>query len=396
MINKVTPANKYMLESEQIAELKSVRQKLHSMPEISGSEKKTAEYISEQLKNTGADRVLEGVGGHGVIAFFDGDQPEAGKTVMIRAELDALAIDEDNDFGYSSQNTGRMHACGHDGHMAIVLGVARWLKENRPEKGRILLLFQSAEETGEGAGQMLNDPAFAKLEIDRGIALHNLPGYKKNTIYIRSKTFALASVGIRILFRGRSSHAAYPEQGINPSAAISKLIQELEKIMNNLAAGSKFRVLTITYIKVGEPAFGINPGYGELGVTIRAETDKSIDRLAADVEDAIERVRGSFKGDIKAEKKEPFAATVNDEAGVEQLQAAAEKLSMDIEKLDRPIAWSEDFGKFRKKCPITLFGLGSGEQTPPLHSENYDFDDDLIPAGVSIFCEWIKEQTNGK
>lgn len=396
MINEVTPANKYMLNNDQIAELKSVRQKLHSMPEMSGSEDKTAGYISEQLKEAGADRILEGVGGHGVVAFFDGDQPDAGRTVMIRAELDALAIDEDNEFDYSSENPGRMHACGHDGHMAIVLGVARWLKDNRPEKGRVLLLFQSAEETGEGAGQMLSDPAFEKLKIDRGIALHNLPGYKKQTIYIRSKTFALASVGMKISFRGRSSHAAYPEQGINPSAAISKLIQELEKIKNKLAAGNKFRVLTITYMKVGEPAFGINPGYGEMGVTIRAETDKSIDLLASDVDEAIERVRGSFKGDIDAEKKEPFAATVNDEAGVEQLQAVAEKLNIEIEKLDRPIAWSEDFGEFRKKCPITLFGLGSGEETPPLHSENYDFDDELIPTGVSIFCEWIKEQMNGK
>ena len=385
-----------MLHSNQITELKRVRQKLHSMPEISGSEKKTAAYISEKLKEAGADRILEGLGGHGIIAFFDGDQPNAGKTVMIRAELDGLAIDEGNDFEYHSENPGRMHACGHDGHMAIVLGVARWLNDNRPEKGRVLLLFQSAEETGEGAGQMLSDPAFEKLEIDRAIALHNLPGYKKHSIYIRNKTFALASVGIKISFSGTSSHAAYPEQGINPSVAISELIQELEKIKTKLDADDKFRVLTITYIKVGEHAFGVSPGYGEMGITIRAEMDTTIDRLIIDVEQAINRVKKSFKGSIDYEKKEPFAATVNDKTGVEQLQSVAEHLNMELEKLDSPIAWSEDFGKFRKKCPITLFGLGSGEQTPPLHSENYDFDDDLIPAGVSIFCEWIKEQTNGK
>ena len=385
-----------MLHSNQITELKRVRQKLHSMPEISGSEKKTAAYISEKLKEAGADRILEGLGGHGIIAFFDGDQPNAGKTVMIRAELDGLAIDEGNDFEYHSENPGRMHACGHDGHMAIVLGVARWLNDNRPEKGRVLLLFQSAEETGEGAGQMLSDPAFEKLEIDRAIALHNLPGYKKHSIYIRNKTFALASVGIKISFSGTSSHAAYPEQGINPSVAISELIQELEKIKTKLDADDKFRVLTITYIKVGEHAFGVSPGYGEMGITIRAEMDTTIDRLIIDVEQAINRVKKSFKGSIDYEKKEPFAATVNDKTGVEQLQSVAEHLNMELEKLDSPIAWSEDFGQFRKKCPITLFGLGAGAQTPPLHSEQYDFDDELIPTGVSIFCEWIKKQMNGK
>lgn len=385
-----------MLHSNQITELKRVRQKLHSMPELSGSEKKTADYIVKKLKEAEADRILKGVGGHGIIAFFDGDQPDAGKTVMIRAELDGLAIDEGNDFDYSSENPGRMHACGHDGHMAIVLGVARWLNDNRPEKGRVLLLFQSAEETGEGAGQMLSDPAFEKLEIDRAIALHNLPGYKKHSIYIRNKTFALASVGIKISFSGTSSHAAYPEQGINPSVAISELIQELEKIKTKLDADDKFRVLTITYIKVGEHAFGVSPGYGEMGITIRAEMDTTIDRLIIDVEQAINRVKKSFKGSIDYEKKEPFAATVNDKTGVEQLQSVAEHLNMELEKLDSPIAWSEDFGQFRKKCPITLFGLGAGAQTPPLHSEQYDFDDELIPTGVSIFCEWIKKQMNGK
>lgn len=385
-----------MLHSNQITELKRVRQKLHSIPELSGSEKKTADYIVKKLKEAEADRILKGVGGHGIVAFFNGDQPDAGQIVMIRAELDGLAIDEGNDFEYRSENPGRMHACGHDGHMAIVLGVARWLKDNRPEKGRVLLLFQSAEETGEGAGQMLSDPAFEKLEIDRAIALHNLPGYKKHSIYIRNKTFALASVGIKISFSGTSSHAAYPEQGINPSVAISELIQELEKIKTKLDADDKFRVLTITYIKVGEHAFGVSPGYGEMGITIRAEMDTTIDRLIIDVEQAINRVKKSFKGSIDYEKKEPFAATVNDKTGVEQLQSVAENLNMDIEKLDSPIAWSEDFGQFRKKCPITLFGLGAGAQTPPLHSEQYDFDDELIPTGVSIFCEWIKKQMNGK
>ncbi|CAN5478896.1 amidohydrolase [soil metagenome] len=385
-----------MLTSEQIEELRSIRHKLHTMPEVAGEEKKTAAFIKEKLQESGADKIMDGIGGNGLVATYEGKNPEKGITLMIRAELDALAIDEQNDIHYKSEKSNRMHACGHDGHMTIVLGVAEWLKENRPENGRVLLLFQPAEETGEGSGQMLKDAEFENLKIDRGIALHNLPGYKKNTIYIKTKTFALASVGVQISFRGKSSHAAHPEEGVNPSIAISKLILELERVKVKLAASDQFRVLTITYIKMGEPSFGMNPGYGEMGVTIRAETGDAIEDLYSELETNIKKVTDHFSGEIHYEKKEPFAATVNDKEGVDKLGKIADDLGMPIEILNDPIGWSEDFGEFRKKCPITLFGLGAGDDSPPLHSEIYDFNDDLIPTGVSIFCEWINKELNGK
>lgn len=384
-----------MLTSEQIEELKSIRHKLHTMPEVAGEEKKTAAYIKEKLQESGADKILDGVDGNGLVAVYEGKASEKGITLMIRAELDALAIDEQNDIPYKSEKSNRMHACGHDGHMTIVLGVAEWLKENRPDKGCVILLFQPAEETGEGAGQMLKDAAFEKIDMDRGIALHNLPGYNKNTIYIRTNTFALASVGVQISFRGKSSHAAYPKEGVNPSDAVSNLIQELEKTKKKLNENDHFKVLAITYIKVGEPSFGVNPGNGEMGVTIRAETGEALEDLFSELVTTIKKVASHFPGKIHYKKKEPFAATVNDKAGVDKLDKLAEDLDLPIETLNNPIGWSEDFGEFRKKCPITLFGLGAGDDSPPLHSENYDFDDDLIPTGVSIFCKWINNELNG-
>lgn len=384
-----------MLTNTQIDELKDIRRELHTIPEISGAEKKTAAYIKEKLRETGADEIKDQIGGQGIIAVYKGSESDQGKTLMIRAELDALAIDEQNEIPYKSATKNRMHACGHDGHMAIVLGVGIWLKENRPAKGRVILLFQPSEETGEGAGRMMENSEFKKIKIDRGIALHNLPGYKKNTIYIRSNSFALASVGVKIRFLGKSSHAAFPREGINPSAIIAKLIEEFEEIKTKIAKGDQFQVLTITYIKVGEPAFGINPGTGEVGITIRAETDEAIDQLYSKVEQIIHDIRSHFGGDVEYEKKEPFAATVNDQEGVDQLKKVAETVGVNVETLEKPIAWSEDFGEFRKKCSITLFGLGAGEDIPSLHSEQYDFDDDLISTGVSVFCKWIKEELNG-
>jgi amidohydrolase len=288
-----------------------------------------------------------------------------------------------------------MHACGHDGHMAIVLGVGKWLKENRPARGRVILLFQPAEETGLGAGAMLRDDAFKNIHIDRGIALHNLPRYKKNTVFIKENTFASASVGLKIEFQGRSSHAAYPGEGINPAMAISELVQKLENVKKRASSHDKFRVLTVTYIKLGEPAFGINPGRGEMGVTVRAETDEGITEMIDDVKHELSLVMESFEGNISIEQREPFSAVINDGKGVDELVSIAERLKVTTQFLDNPFAWSEDFGDFRKKFPITLFGLGAGEGTPSLHSELYNFDDDLISVGTALFCEYIKKLNNG-
>lgn len=383
------------MQSEQtLKKLIRYRHELHAIPEISHKEEKTAAYIKKKLEQTDPDSITDKIGGHGLVAIYEGTDPGNGPVLMIRAELDALAIEEQNEVSYKSEHTGRMHACGHDGHMAIVLGVAEWLRDHRPKKGQVMLLFQPAEETGEGAERMLSDPKFKEFHFDRGVALHNLPGYKKNTVYIRNKTFALASVGIKITLSGKSSHAAFPEEGINPSAALAELVNKLCEIQKKLSSSDDTRVLTITYLKVGEPAFGINPGQGEAGVTIRAETDDKAKQLYERVVKTIEEINNRFECEVTHEESEPFAATVNDEEGVEKLKQVAKKQSINIEELDEPIRWSEDFGSFRKKGPITLFGLGAGEKHETLHSETYDFNDDLIACGAKTFCEWIKSELN--
>ncbi len=384
-----------MLTDNQVKEITKIRQTLHKYPELSGAESDTASFIKGYLERFDADDVISGIGGAGLLGIFNGEDPGAGKTLMIRAELDALAIREMSELPYKSENEGVMHACGHDGHMAMVLGVAKWLKNNRPKTGRVILLFQPAEETGLGAGAMLDDERFKDIHIDRAVALHNLPGYKKNTVYIKEDTFASASVGVKIRFRGQSSHAAYPQEGINPALAVSHFIQQLETVKENARLHDRFRVLTVTYIKLGEPAFGINPGLCEMGVTVRAETDDGITEMIDNVNQELMAVNQTFDGDVSIEKREPFSAVVNDTKGVQLLSSITETLNIECVNLQQPFAWSEDFGEFRKKCPITLFGLGAGEQFPALHSETYNFEDDLIPVGTALFCEYVKQFNYG-
>jgi len=384
-----------MLTDNQVKEITKIRQTLHKYPELSGAESDTASFIKGYLERFDADEVISGIGGTGLLGIFNGKDPGAGKTLMIRAELDALAIRETSELPYTSENEGVMHACGHDGHMAMVLGVAKWLKNNRPKTGRVILLFQPAEETGLGAGAMLDDERFKDMHIDRAVALHNLPGYKKNSVYIKEDTFASASVGLKISFRGQSSHAAYPHEGINPALAVSGFIQKLETVKESARLHDRFRVLTVTYIKLGEPAFGINPGLCEMGVTVRAETDDGITDMIDSVNRELTDVNKTFEGDVSIENREPFSAVVNDTEGVLLLSSITEALDIECVNLQQPFAWSEDFGEFRKKCPITLFGLGAGEEFPALHSEIYNFEDDLIPVGTALFCEYVNRFNNG-
>ena len=383
-----------MLSSDQIEELTAIRKRIHTNPEIAGKEKKTAALIKSELEKTAPDEIIDGIGGHGLVAIYRGENPDEGVNLMIRAELDGLRINEENSFDYRSQTKNRMHACGHDGHMAIVLGAAKYLEDHRPRSGSVMLLFQPAEETGEGAGWMLDDPKFKELKIDRGVALHNLPGYEENRLFVKNETMACGSTGLEISFKGKSSHAAHPEEGINPANAVAELLQSLEILAEEARKGDDYRILTVTYIRMGEPAFGISPGQAEVGVTLRAETDELLESLEDDVHQTIDEVDAGFAGEVSYQNREPFATTVNDRDGVDELEKAAGRADVPLEFLETPMYWSEDFGEFRRKCPITLFGLGAGKDSFPLHSEKYDFNDSLIPGGISVFVNLIKRYTN--
>ncbi|MFU8812117.1 MAG: amidohydrolase [Balneolaceae bacterium] len=373
----------------------SLRKTLHQQPDLSGQEGATAALVKKELQKTDPDQLLTGVGGQGMVAIYNGKEPQRGCRVMLRCELDGLPITEETGLDYASAKDGTMHACGHDGHMAILLGVARYLKENRPEKGVVLLVFQPAEETGEGAGWMLNDPAFQELEIDRAFALHNLPGYEENTVHLRNGTFACASVGVDVQFKGSSSHAAHPEQGLNPSRIMAETILELQKSFDRLTEKESFERGAITFVQLGERAFGMNPGSGAMGMTIRAETDEELESIYIDVESHLHRAAERFDGEVSFSKAEPFAATINEDEGVEVVEQAAKALSIDCHYKEVPFGWSEDVGMFREKCPVTLFGLGSGKDHPPLHAATYDFNDRLLATGTKLFIEIIKHYNHG-
>ncbi len=372
-----------------IEKLVTFRKELHKHPELSGSENKTAIRISDELKGLHPDRMVTSLGGEGVAVKFSASS-HASNTILFRAELDAIAVHEETGLDYRSDKDGVMHGCGHDGHMTILIGVARQIAKRRPEYTDVWLLFQPSEENGKGADAVLRDPQFEEVNPGQAFALHNLPGYSESAVIIRDGVFAAASTGLLVRFEGRSSHAAYPEQGVNPAIYVARLTEQVESELAAFRNSGAINKVVTSYINLGEKAFGINPGRGEVGFTVRSASDKQLEEALQQIEEIAAGLRNEFGGRIHMKRVEPFSATENDPAGAGIVRSAANQIGLKIIEPDTPFPWSEDFGEFGRKFPTTLFGLGSGEGHPHLHSERYDFNDRLIQPGVDLFVHIVK------
>jgi len=364
------------------------RRELHREPEISGAEEETARRVARRLREGGAAEVVEGLGGAGLAAVHRGSA--SGPRVLLRADLDALPITERNGAGHRSAREGISHACGHDGHMTILAGLSERLAARPLERGEAVLLFQPAEETGEGAARVLEDPRFAPLRPDRVFALHNLPGFPLGSVILREGTFACASVGLIARFRGATSHAAEPERGRSPAGAAADAIHAIGALPQNRTAMFDSAKATVIHARVGERAFGTTPGEAEVMATLRADRRETMAAMTRAAEELLLGIARAHGLDGTAEWIEEFPVTVNDAESVRLAADAAESLGYETIRPERPFPWSEDFGWFTGAAPGALFGLGAGENHPALHNPDYDFPDDLIERGVRLFEEILR------
>lgn len=357
-----------------------LRHTLHQFPEVALEEYKTAEQILDFFKPLQPEVTYEKLGGTGLAFVFKGKNP--GKRILFRSELDALPIEDLKESPHQSQTKGKGHLCGHDGHMAIICGLGEKLAQNRPEKGEVVLLFQPAEETGDGAKAVLEDRRFEQIKPDFAFALHNLPGYPMHQIVMRDGTFAAGSTGMTITLTGKTSHSAHPEAGINPAQALAKLIQELPQLPKE-AEG--FALLTLIHAELGSLAFGTSAGKGSLSMTLRAFDQQELDSLIEKVKVKAQAVAESERLSLEFGFVEQFAVSVNDPELYQLVEETAKNLGLSLVEKPEPFRWSEDFGLFSQVCPSFLFGLGAGENCPQLHEGTYDFPDELIGTGVEMF-----------
>lgn len=372
-----------MLTNSDIADLTAFRRELHKFPEISGQEAETAKRIAAALRPLNPTEILTGLGGHGVAAVFDSGTP--GPTVLFRAELDALPIPEISTAPWRSQIEGKGHLCGHDGHMTMLLGLGRLLARTPIATGRVVLMFQPAEEDGSGARAVVADAAFAAIAPDYAFAIHNEPGRPFGTVSTRPGLINCASLGLAITLSGKTAHAANPEDGRSPALAIASLIPALGALGTGGALNDAFRLVTITHAALGEPTFGIAPGAGQLFATLRTTQDESLNALLAEARALAEAAAAQTGLAIAFEIHDHFAASINNPEATEIARRAMDALGISHGEANLPMRASEDFGVFGWGAKAAMLCLGPGESHAALHNPDYDFPDDLIPTGVSIF-----------
>ena len=371
--------------------LVELRHLLHRHPELAGHEQRTSETITRSLRSYGPDKLVTGLGGCGLAATLEGHRE--GPRVLVRCELDALPIPESMDISHRSEVNGASHKCGHDGHMAMLVGLAKHIHNHPLRRGSVTLLFQPAEETGEGAARVIGDPSFGELRPDFVLAIHNLPGFDLGTVVVRSGVFASASVGLRIVLQGKTSHAAEPELGNSPALAVAQLIQSLSSAPQFTSALHETGQVTVIHARVGEVAFGTSPGFGTVMATIRSHSRDVLERLREKCTALARGTAATFGLDVTVDALEPFPVTENDPEVVKIITMAAGAIGADVHQKEFPFAWSEDFGHFTAAYPGALIGLGAGKDQPPLHHPDYDFPDDLLEPGVELLGEIVHRLT---
>lgn len=361
-----------------------IRHRLHEHPQTAGNEQYAHDLIVGHLQGLHPDHVFTRVGGWGVVAVWDPSAQPAESdpipAVAFRADTDALPSG---------------HRCGHDGHTTVMLRMAELTDQRpRPASHATILVWQPAEETGQGAGAVLESGILQRYNVRAIFGMHNIPGQPLGSVVLCQDTFAAASTGIVYRLEGRQTHASTPEMGINPGLAVAEIIKRFDAFNTRVSAGQKiddFRQSTLICVHLGDPAFGTSAGHAEIMFTLRAFTNKAMEQLLAEANHAVDEVAAAFGLSVSRMLQEPFHATENTPACVAAVESAARQLKYEVRQQALPFRWSEDFAEYLIRFPGAMFGMGSGENQPELHHPDYDFPDALVEPAAQLFFRLTTE-----
>ena len=368
------------MKPENLAKAIALRHELHAHPELSMEEVWTRSHLMEFLReNTKNLEIVDC--GRWFYAMYRAENPKG--TIGFRADFDALPIEESlPDLPYASTNPGVSHKCGHDGHAASLAGLALEIDQEGCDKN-VVFLFQHAEETGAGAKETVE--TLSKLGIDEFYAYHNHTGPQpKHSILFRKGIAQCASTGMTIAMTGTVAHASMPENGVSPAIPLAKLACALPE----LAAPELYKSMvlcTIVQIAVGEKAFGVAPGYGELSITVRAEYEDELQDLLKKITDLAHQLAEEQGLGVEITYDDYFPETRNADWCVDKVRKAAEELGLTICELEEPRRGSVDFGHIIKAIPGCIFRVGDGPELPPTHTYLFDFPDEIIETAVEMF-----------
>ncbi|MBN9309831.1 M20 aminoacylase family protein [Devosia sp.] len=364
------------------------RRDFHAHPELGYDLPRTSGRVAELLKGFGVDEIHTGIAQSGVVGVINGRGP--GRTIGLRADMDALPINERTGVPYASQVAGCMHACGHDGHTAMLLGAARYLAETRNFDGRAILLFQPAEEGGAGGKAMVEAGVMDTFGIEEVYGVHNMPGQAAGNIALRPGALMAASDAFDIVVEGKGGHAAWPQNTIDPVMISAQLILALHTIVSRNVDPIQSAVLSVTMLHGGE-AFNIIPRSVKLTGTVRSLNDEVRDLMETRLRTVTEGIVETFGGKAEIDYRRGYPVTMNAEdqaayaASVAEQVAGAERVDASID----PKMGGEDFSYMLQARPGAYAFLGNGN-SGELHSDTYNFNDEVIPVGVSYLVKLVE------
>ena len=365
------------------------RRHLHQNPELGRDCYKTAEYIQERLKEFGITEIHAGFASTGIVAIIEGQT--LGRTIGLRADMDALPITENTGMPYSSKNEGVMHACGHDGHTTMLLGAARYLSETRNFSGRVALIFQPDEEATGGAEVMVEEGILEQFKIEEVYALHNIPGHDVGVMYTRPGPIMAGADSFNVEIRGKGGHAAYPHEVKDPIVAALSIAQAFQTIVSRNNIPSDDLVISITQVHSGTTD-NVIPETAFLNGTVRT-FDLSVQEMVINrMEKIISGFSISFEVDAKFNYEKGYPPTINHEEKTNfAIEVAKEVCGSDkvLTSVGKEMG-AEDFSYMLQKRPGAYLFMGIGEGAG-LHNPNYDFNDAAAPVGASFFARLIEK-----
>ena len=377
--------------AETHAEITAWRRHLHQHPELMFDVHETAAFVEDKLRSFGITDITTGIGKTGVVAVIEGKVNQSGRAIGLRADMDALPITEATGLEYASLHPGKMHACGHDGHTAILLGAAQYLAETRNFDGRVVLIFQPAEEGGGGGNEMVKDGLMDRWAIDEVYGLHNMPDHPVGEFAICSGPLLAAADQFDMTIIGNGGHAAAPHEATDANLAAAHVVVALQSIASRNVDPLKQVVVSVCTLRSDTDSHNVLPQKVSLRGTVRTLDAQVRDLAQARVEALATHTAAAYQCTATVDYERGYPVTVNAVENTRYAADAAERVTPGVDRATPPIMAGEDFSYMLNKRPGAYIMLGNGDG-PTVHHPMYDFNDEAIPAGCSWFAEMVESR----
>ena len=370
-------------------EIAAWRQALHSDPELLFETHRTAAFVAQKLRGFGVDEVVTGLGRTGVVGVIRGARQTSGRVIGLRADMDALPIQEETGLAYASKTAGAMHACGHDGHTAMLLGAAKYLAETRNFDGTAVVIFQPAEEGGGGGREMCEDGLMERFGIQQVYGMHNWPQMPTGEFAIRSGAFFAATDMFELTIKGRGGHAAKPNITVDPTLVASHVVLALQSIVSRNADPVGQLVVSVTSFETSSTAFNVIPQEVRLRGTVRSLAAPLQDLAEERIGDLARGTAAAYGAEAELQYKRSYPVMANHEVETEFAADMARRVSGACAQADL-VMGGEDFSFMLNERPGAYILIGNGDSAPVHHPE-YNFNDEAITAGCSWWVELIEQ-----